>query len=94
MVLFISIELLLICLALLWMPTCAVAQFFTRAGDRSARKALLIILPAQFALTYILTYAGLAIGLSNASQTFVMTALAVSVIGVLTSIVVHHLEQF
>lgn len=92
--LFVSIELLIACLALLWLPPILAAHFFTRSGERLAQKSLLIILPIQFALAYLFSHAGQAVGLSNLSQTFVMTTLALSVVGVLATLLVHQLEQF
>ncbi|NVE00699.1 hypothetical protein [Massilia sp. BJB1822] len=93
MTLFLPIELLIACLALLWIPAYLAAQFFTHAGDRHAQKALLFICPTQFLAVYLLGYVGYAIGLPSISPAFSVTVLALSVTGVLASALVHQLEQ-
>lgn len=93
MALFVPIELLLACLALLWTPAFLCARFFTRCGDRLAQKGLQFILPVQFILAFSLSHAGQAIGLSDISQAFALIVVALSIAGALVSALLHQLEH-
>lgn len=93
MTLLISIELLVACLVLLWMPVSVAAGLFAREGDHFATKSLKVILPTQLVLTCVLSHAGRSIGLSNIDLTFFLIAAMFSFVGVITSLLIHQLEN-